>query len=182
MQNQELYARVETLKIARDIMLSNRENASRAAMQDSSVGGESVKAPKPISAQQVRQVADTLWGFAMPEGSELDCGCGKGEKHPQQPNHKVTVLPFAWVRDSSPGIHKKFILMVGTLKFATIEADGEVSCTLTLNLPGAVSQVIVGKVEKAMKVAVGKLHEWTLHHPASVDEIVAAMERAARGD
>jgi hypothetical protein len=103
MTRDELFARVEVLKLARDVI-----------------------APT-ISGEELVKQFDVLWTRVLPEGRELDCGCG-GSKSSAKPETQTFtgthVVPFSWVRDAA-GTTFTMWVMDAPLYVLTIDKEAQ---------------------------------------------------------
>lgn len=96
MLRDELYARVEVLKIAERITGVN--------------GNESVS-----------EVAHKLWNFALPEGQQIEKGdCGCNNKTASEAKPSLAVIPFSWVRNQAGNNYKLFVM---DFVFAEVEVS-----------------------------------------------------------
>ena len=153
MQRDELYARVEVLKLAQALSLNTNSNAGEAM-----------------------QAAAIMWSFVMPEGEKLDkadCGCG-GSKHSNPGSTKgftgTHVVPFSWVPTPDKKNYKLFVM---NRVFAEAYPHGYPGSTeVGLRIEGAQPLVFSGEggMSAALEAANRALVEYLNAH---VDEVAA---------
>lgn len=173
MYEQELHARVRVLEIAERIAARNHEPIANGT-EGMSVG-DNVKRLKPVRAQNVRQMAETLWSFAMPSALEFPPSSFGFTSEPPPP--KIVPLPFTWKRISfgeAIRVDKpvaRYSLMIGKREFARVDANVGGSCELFVLSSSNPPQSIVGPPSVAMRIAEDELAKWAISHPERAAEI-----------
>lgn len=148
----ELFARVEILKLARDITSASHDNDT--------------KGPSGVVS-----AAETLWAFAA-DGREIAGGCGCGDKEKQPKGFSGThVVPFSWIPNKEGTNYKMFVM---DFVFAEVElTKGEGGAVMALLKRDSYdTQVFTGAepVKEALAVANTAVTQWLNANP----EVVAS--------
>jgi len=101
----ELYARVEVLKKAAD-----------------NLSGRNVS--NPLAADVVVAAAEEMWKFVVPNGRELDCGCGnKPKASPLPPGQRVVAVPIKWRFVSDSRGEREVLSVLGVDLYSVARVD-----------------------------------------------------------